>query len=127
MRAERTRLQVLGLSVACLTAFAGCRSQAPSPTPAPISQASPYVTPSPLPVASPPSAGPTASPLASASPSAAPARRPALLDPASATAKAPASFRVRFETTRGGFVVAVTRAWAPLGADRFYSLVRAGF
>ena len=51
----------------------------------------------------------------------------ALRDPSLATAKAPAVFRVRFTTTRGTFVVAVTRAWAPLGADRFYNLVQAGF
>jgi peptidyl-prolyl cis-trans isomerase A (cyclophilin A) len=34
---------------------------------------------------------------------------------------------VRLETTRGSFVVAVTRAWAPLGADRFYNLVKARY
>ena len=37
------------------------------------------------------------------------------------------SFRVSFETTRGTFVVAVTRAWAPKGADRFRELVQSGF
>jgi peptidyl-prolyl cis-trans isomerase A (cyclophilin A) len=77
-------------------------------------------------------ATPVGSPSASAlpaSPSAvvAAARHPALFDPSQATAKAPASYQVRFETTRGSFVVAVTRAWAPLGADRFYNLVQAGF
>ncbi|HEU0005667.1 MAG TPA: peptidylprolyl isomerase, partial [Terriglobia bacterium] len=41
--------------------------------------------------------------------------------------KAPAQFRVKFETTKGAFVVQVTRASAPLGADRFYNLVRMGF
>jgi len=40
---------------------------------------------------------------------------------------APDSFRVTFETSRGPFVVAVTRAWAPRGADRFRDLVRAQF
>lgn len=40
---------------------------------------------------------------------------------------APDSFRVRFETTEGDFVVRVHRAWAPHGADRFYNLVRHGF
>jgi peptidyl-prolyl cis-trans isomerase A (cyclophilin A) len=34
---------------------------------------------------------------------------------------------VRFETTKGRFVVEVTRAWAPRGADRFFNLVRAGY
>jgi len=53
--------------------------------------------------------------------------RPTLLDPASASAEAPPSFRVRFETTKGPFVVEVVRDWAPRGADRFYNLVRLGF
>jgi len=35
----------------------------------------------------------------------------------------PDSFRVRFETTAGAFTVEVHRAWAPLGAARFYRLV----
>lgn len=34
---------------------------------------------------------------------------------------------MRFETSEGPFVVEVHRAWAPLGADRFYNLVKAGF
>src|SRR5437762_5409987 len=41
--------------------------------------------------------------------------------------QAPDSFRARFSTTRGDFVIAVHRAWAPLGADRFYNLVRSGY
>lgn len=40
---------------------------------------------------------------------------------------APDSFQVRFETTRGDFVVESRREWAPHGVDRFYDLVRAGF
>ena len=52
---------------------------------------------------------------------------PSLLHPASLHAKAPAVFRVRFTTTKGPFVVTVHRKWAPLGADRFYNLARAGF
>ena len=47
-------------------------------------------------------------------------------DPAWDTA-APEQYRVRFETSKGDFVVAVHRAWAPIGADRFYNLVRFGF
>ena len=49
---------------------------------------------------------------------------PALLHPATLTAKAPDVYEVTFDTTKGTFVVQVTRAWAPLGADRFYNLVR---
>src|SRR2546422_26058 len=41
--------------------------------------------------------------------------------------QAPDSFRARFSTTQGDFVIAVHRAWAPHGADRFYNLVRSGF
>ena len=41
--------------------------------------------------------------------------------------QAPDSFRARFSTTKGDFVIVVHRAWAPHGADRFYNLVRSGF
>jgi len=53
----------------------------------------------------------------------------ALRDPSSAFWKkrAPARYRVRIETTRGAIVLDVHREWAPVGADRFYNLVRAGF
>ena len=40
---------------------------------------------------------------------------------------APEQFRVRLDTTRGAIVVACTRAWAPIGADRFYTLVTSGY
>ncbi|HUJ29830.1 MAG TPA: peptidylprolyl isomerase [Candidatus Acidoferrum sp.] len=52
---------------------------------------------------------------------------PALLHPATLTAKAPEVYEVTFVTTKGPFVVKVTRAWAPLGADRFYNLVKHHF
>ena len=39
----------------------------------------------------------------------------------------PADYKVSVETTKGPFVIAVTRALAPRGADRFYLLVRAGY
>jgi peptidyl-prolyl cis-trans isomerase A (cyclophilin A) len=96
----------------------GCRR---AETPAP--------SPSPTIAVVPPSPSPTATPAPSpAAPSpAAPSASAALLDPSRATERAPSRFRVRFETTRGPFVVEVTRAWAPRGADRFYNLVRAGY
>jgi len=52
---------------------------------------------------------------------------PLFASPRRAQVEAPAQFRARFETSRGTFVVAVERAWAPHGADRFYSLVRSGY
>jgi peptidyl-prolyl cis-trans isomerase A (cyclophilin A) len=50
-----------------------------------------------------------------------------LKNPAALTEKAPDSFKVRFDTTKGSFTVQVTRSLAPHGADRFYNLVRSGF
>ena len=54
-------------------------------------------------------------------PAAAPA--PNLMNPSTLKAQAPDLYRVKFATTHGDFVVEVHRAWAPLGADRFYNLV----
>jgi peptidyl-prolyl cis-trans isomerase A (cyclophilin A) len=56
-----------------------------------------------------------------------PAARPSLLNPASLNAKAPMLFKAQFTTTKGDFVVEVHRDWAPIGADRFYNLVKNGF
>ena len=50
-----------------------------------------------------------------------------LTDVASFSEMAPATYKAVFTTTAGNFVVAVTRAWAPHGADRFYNLVKRGF
>jgi peptidyl-prolyl cis-trans isomerase A (cyclophilin A) len=47
-----------------------------------------------------------------------------LLKPALLKDKAPDTFQVKFETTRGEFTMTVNRAWSPLGADRFYNLVK---
>ena len=51
----------------------------------------------------------------------------ALLRPALLKDKAPETYQVKFVTTRGEFTVSVTRAWAPIGADRFYNLVKHHF
>jgi peptidyl-prolyl cis-trans isomerase A (cyclophilin A) len=51
----------------------------------------------------------------------------ALLRPSLLKDQAPEIFQVKFTTTRGDFVVTVTRAWAPLGADRFYNLAKHHF
>src|SRR5436309_10370037 len=42
-------------------------------------------------------------------------------------APAPETFRVKFDTSKGPFVVEVHRNWAPNGADRFYDLVQQKF
>lgn len=53
--------------------------------------------------------------------------KPSLMNPASLTEQAPATYKVKFDTSAGEVIVTVTRAWAPLGADRFYNLVKNGF
>ena len=55
------------------------------------------------------------------------AARKSLMVPAGLTETAPATYNVKFDTNIGEFVVRVTRAWAPNGADRFYNLVKNGF
>src|SRR5580692_773478 len=57
----------------------------------------------------------------------APVVRPSLYQPSSLKDRAPEQFRAKFTTTKGDIVVEVTRAMAPLGADRFYNLVKYGF
>jgi len=116
MKARLAILVMLGTALA-----PGCRrAETPAPSPSPTVA---LATPTPAPTATPapsPTAIPTPSP-------AVPSAGAALLDPSRATERAPARFRVRFETTKGPFVIEVTRAWAPRGADRFYNLVRAGY
>src|ERR1700688_920052 len=41
-----------------------------------------------------------------------------LLAPEKLNEKAPETYKVKFQPTRGDFTITVTRAWAPLGADR---------
>jgi peptidyl-prolyl cis-trans isomerase A (cyclophilin A) len=53
--------------------------------------------------------------------------KPPLTEPALFRERAPEVFRAAFDTTKGPFVIEVRRAWAPLGADRFYNLVKNGF
>jgi peptidyl-prolyl cis-trans isomerase A (cyclophilin A) len=52
---------------------------------------------------------------------------PALLNPALMKARAPDTFKVHVNSTAGPFTVEVTRAWSPLGADRFYNLCKHHF
>jgi cyclophilin family peptidyl-prolyl cis-trans isomerase len=106
---------------------AGCRR---AETPAPTSTAA-VATPTPAPTGTPAATAATPAPSPSAAPrpgaTAAPSGAAALLNPAQATSRAPDLFRARFETTKGPFVIEVHREWAARGADRFYSLVRAGY
>src|SRR5258707_3258462 len=50
-----------------------------------------------------------------------------LLRPSMLKEKAPETFEVKFDTTRGDFTMAVTRAWSPICVDRFHNLVKHHF
>jgi peptidyl-prolyl cis-trans isomerase A (cyclophilin A) len=53
--------------------------------------------------------------------------RSKLKNPAALTEQAPGTFKVDVDSSKGPFVITVHRDWAPIGADRFYNLVRNGF
>lgn len=56
-------------------------------------------------------------------------RRVLWLDPSQAEWRTPAPpvSHIRFETTKGVFVVELVREWGAIGADRFYNLARLGY
>jgi peptidyl-prolyl cis-trans isomerase A (cyclophilin A) len=53
--------------------------------------------------------------------------RKSLMVPGNFKETAPETYNVKFDTSIGEFVIKVTRAWAPNGADRFYNLVKPNF
>jgi homoserine O-acetyltransferase len=56
-------------------------------------------------------------------------RKALLLDPANAEWRQPAPpiSLIRFETTKGVFVLRLVREWGPIGADRVFNLARLGY
>ncbi len=58
---------------------------------------------------------------------AAPALGQNLANPAALNEQAPPVYKVNVDTSKGQFVLEVHRDWAPIGADRFYNLVKNGF
>jgi peptidyl-prolyl cis-trans isomerase A (cyclophilin A) len=68
-----------------------------------------------------------APPAAGTTPAAVASSAELLAGPSSTPVQSPDSFRVAFETSKGNFTVAVTRALAPRGADRFYEMVKVGY
>lgn len=90
-----------------------------APTAAPVAPTAPPPSPDDTLKGAPPTTPlPILSPLTADSP---------LLNPEKANDKAPATYTVLLETSKGNIEIKVTRAWAPLGADRFYNLVKIGF
>ena len=96
------------------SALLGCAAIAQTPAAAPKSGAQSGTT-------------ATKKPATSGTAAKAPTYDRALLHPALLKDKAPDTYVVKFVTTRGDFTVTVNRAWAPLGADRFYNLVKHHF
>ncbi len=116
----------------CLTF---CSVSACQPSPPPTAEApsrlaeqdspaepAPIPPPEPLPPPPPP---PPPRPAAAPEPTAAAARPPPeLLHPSEANETAPERYIVKLETTKGDVYVDIRRNWAPLGADRFFNLVK---
>jgi peptidyl-prolyl cis-trans isomerase A (cyclophilin A) len=50
-----------------------------------------------------------------------------LRTPTALTEKAPDTYKAKLDTSKGVIVIDVHRDWAPIGADRFYNLVKNGF
>ncbi|MDR0310155.1 MAG: peptidylprolyl isomerase [Acidobacteriota bacterium] len=120
------RFTVISLIFAVLFAafIAGC-SRKPSEQPAPPEIEAPVP---PEETEAPPEAQPQEAAAVSApAPTAAETARAKLLNPAQLNEKAPETFRARFTTSKGDFVIEINRAWSPNGADRFYNLVKNGY
>lgn len=113
----RIFLTTLALTFGLTTLACGSKATPPGDKPAPAETKKPDDKAAPAP-ADP--GQPAAAPAAS-NPS------EALMDPSKANETAPATFKAKFTTTKGDFVIEVTRDWSPTGADRFYNLVKSGF
>jgi peptidyl-prolyl cis-trans isomerase A (cyclophilin A) len=133
---NRRSTLIVSSALAAIAFVAGCKSNnqtaettpppEPQKTQAPAQTAAP--TESALPNPAPPAAEPSKAAAKGESKSTgANVDAKALLLPKRLAEKAPDSYKVKFDTTRGSFTVTVTRAWAPLGADRFYNLVKHHF
>ncbi len=104
--------------ILALLVLAACAKNEPAP-PAPSS-----ATPAPTAAATSEAHAAATAALATAAPRDGNAR---IFHPDKATEKAPEKYKAKFATTKGDFVIEVTRAFAPNGADRFYNLVKLGY
>jgi peptidyl-prolyl cis-trans isomerase A (cyclophilin A) len=121
-------MKIFSTAVAgALIVSAGCESGDGEPQPdkpATTSQTTAKPTATTPPAATPP---PAPTPAVSAKGPFPESTNPALKDPEKSKEKAPATFKVKFETTAGDFTMECTRDWAPHGVDRFYNLIKIGF
>jgi peptidyl-prolyl cis-trans isomerase A (cyclophilin A) len=114
VRSMLTDVLAAAAVVAFSTAVAAAQATAPGAKPATQKPAAQKPAP-PKPAPATPAATKPAAPSA------------ALRTPSKLTEVAPPIYAVTFDTTAGTFVIQVTRAWAPKGADRFYNLVKHGY
>ncbi len=121
---ERLSIVMASAFIAATLILGGCKKQEQPAEP--VASAPPKVETPATPNAPAASTEPASAPAAAAAkPAAAPHNYiKELLSPAKLKEKAPDTYKVKFETTRGDFTITVTRAWAPIGADRFYNLVK---
>ena len=126
VRSKATSAVLFGAALALSTTSGLAQSTAKPATTAPT-QAKP--TPAKPAATTPATQKPATTKPATAKPATAKPAAPnvALRTPEKLKDVAPATFRANFETSVGVFVVEVTRAWAPRGADRFYNLVKYGY
>lgn len=119
------------LRIGLFAVICSCRSSAPpeGAQPAEPAAAEPKTEAEPPPAAEAKPAEAEAKPDEPTAPPAAPpaSSNAALLDPGRGTDTAPERFTALLKTTKGDLHVDVRRSWAPLGADRFYNLVKLGF
>ncbi len=126
------RLKWFVAAVVMGTLFFGCKAkeqtaEAPPPEQPKAAEAPPAAKPEA------PATAPASTPAQPEATASAPAATPrsgydrALLRASMLKDEAPETFQVKFATTRGDFVVTVNRSWAPIGADRFYNLVKHHF
>ncbi len=129
---SRIRFFVMVLATVFL---AGCAEE-PKPgdepaveeTPKAAEPVSPPTEPDPEPAeAAEPEPSPPSEPTEAEEPEPPKASANALLNPSAMNKKAPESFIVNFDTSKGTVKVQVTRAWSPRGADRFFNLAQNGF
>jgi peptidyl-prolyl cis-trans isomerase A (cyclophilin A) len=70
---------------------------------------------------------PAANAATNKAPAAAAQIKPSLDKPQTLNERASDVYRAKFATSKGDFIIEVHRDWAPLGADRFFNLVKYGY
>jgi peptidyl-prolyl cis-trans isomerase A (cyclophilin A) len=130
LKRNRSVLSFAAVSGLLAILLAGCAEQ-PKPVEAPPTEAAkPPEPPKEAPPAEPEKKEPEAAKApeeAKPKPVAKAPAKKSLMNPSALKEQAPAIYKVKFATSKGDILIEVDRSWAPLGADRFYNLVKNGF